>query len=288
MSKQPADEPILKLDQDEKEQPEQEQPEQEQTDFLPSQSEMDKEAKDKQQNKKLILMLFLLVGLVGFGFLWVTAEKPVSRNQQEVKQEDYKLEIDTTQLYTSDLPDENVFNPGEPEETSPRQSKTETSEQVESEGINALIVSKLDDLLIKQEALSYKVEALSERHTQLEQIFKKSETELLARVNHVAKISQAIGLDGQRRDSAISELLTVVKGFDSSIKEQRYSFPLEVLHTEIWSGKQRVVAIKPSEPRHLIKIYVGQEYDGWLLTEITSDKAIFKQVEIGELMEVSL
>ncbi|MAD89085.1 MAG: hypothetical protein CMK64_05230 [Pseudoalteromonas sp.] len=299
MNKQPSDEPILGQEQTqaeqtqvEQEQVEQEQVEQEQVDFLPSQSEIDKKSKIENTKKSLVLIVFLLLGILVFGVLLYSDDKPsdvipLNDDSQSSNYDGYKLNIDTNALYTQDYSNQNEVKQLNPEIVEPEQS-SQLPENVENDGINALIVSKLDALLIKQEALTDQVESLAQSHIQLEKVFEESEAEILARINHVAKVSQALGMDGQRRDNAISDLLTVVKGFDSSIKEQRYSFPLEILHTEIWSGKQRVVAIKPREPRHLIKIYVGQEYESWLLKEVTASKAIFEQVEIGEIMEVSL
>ena len=156
------------------------------------------------------------------------------------------------------------------------------------DGLNALLVTKLDEIIVMQNSLAERVVEISAATSSLSSKVDNNQTALQSEIRSLKKITQSLGLDGRNRDSAISELLTAVKGFEIDIQKQRNAFPLELLHSEVWSGKQRVVAFKPSSPRNILKIYEGEQFEGWLLVSIKNEIVTFKNIELNETVEIAL
>jgi cytoskeletal protein RodZ len=244
----------------------------------------------------MVLFLLMLVLLVVLVFNMGSDDSDLSPDTQPVnssEQMESSVYLDGADPYNSisnGVPLPNVYT----DSTVPEQEITQSqvSDQAQAaeiqDGLNALLVTKLDEIIVMQNSLAERVIELSTATSSLSSKVDNNQTALQSEIKSLKKITQSLGLDGRNRDTAISELLTAVKGFEIDIQNQRNAFPLELLHSEVWSGKQRVVAFKPSSPRNILKIYEGEQFEGWLLVSIKNEIAIFKNIELNETVEIAL
>jgi len=244
----------------------------------------------------MVLFLLMLVLLVVLVFNMGSDDSDLNGDPKPInssEQMESSVYLDGTDPYNSisnGVPLPNVYADSTVQEQEVVESQVSNQAQATEiqDGLNALLVTKLDEIIVMQNSLAERVVEISAATSSLSSKVDNNQTALQSEIRSLKKITQSLGLDGRNRDSAISELLTAVKGFEIDIQKQRNAFPLELLHSEVWSGKQRVVAFKPSSPRNILKIYEGEQFEGWLLVSIKNEIVTFKNIELNETVEIAL
>jgi hypothetical protein len=152
--------------------------------------------------------------------------------------------------------------------------------------VDSSIIDKLEDINYKLNSLTNNINSLVVAVNE-SSIDNKIISNINDSVDNIYKILLSEEKDNLKRHEFIRSAFSKFNTFSSDIKMQSERFDFEVLHAETWAGKKRLIGYKKSSPRHIEKLYIGDNVGIWFLSKIEDSNIIFTTKD-GESKKVMI
>ncbi len=189
------------------------------------------------------------------------------------------------------MPDYQVTAPVEPDLVVSAPAKQPVERQQPpvapvADSVNVVLANKIGELSDSLSVLTGHLVSVNSELKSIKEAQVKSDEAVLAGLQRIADGLEQIKVRDGQSEKVLAGVISDLRGFKQTLKDERLKFTLKILHVETYGGQPRVVAFEESSPQKVLKLYTGDDVGLWRVKQITDSKAVFVHADGVEHTEV--
>lgn len=152
--------------------------------------------------------------------------------------------------------------------------------------VNVVLANKIGELTDGLSVLTGHLVSVNSELQAIKDAQVKSDQAVLSGLQRIADGLEQIKVRDGQSEKVLAGVISDLRGFKQTLKEERLKFNLKILHVETYGGLPRIVGFEESSPQKVLKLYAGDDFGLWRVKLVTDSKAVFVHADGIEHTEV--
>ncbi len=184
------------------------------------------------------------------------------------------------------MPDYQVSEPVEQSAPKENQQPISAPSAPVTDAVNIVLANKISELTEGMTVLTGHLVTVNTELQAIKDAQSQSDKVILSGLQRIADGLEQIKVRDGQSEKVLAGVISDIRGFKKTLKDERLKFSLKVLHVESYGGQLRIIGFEESAPQNVLKLYVGDVFGLWRVQHLSESKAVFVHVDGVEHAEV--